>query len=239
MRPFRFLAGVTTLALLAATAANAKAGAAHGTKKQLFEDALLTIEYNSSGPDVGVQFSADAEAWSSLKIYDPHNKKLVDIFTKGPVGTLGLSELFTESDEPSLDDLPLEDFLALFPEGQYVFTGETPDGEKISGRATLTHIIPDPPVITGPPAAPQPASNVIVSWQPVPDPPGSAIERYQVILEHGEAPTHTFSVDVPPSVHSVKITPEYLQPGTHYGFEVIVWETGGNHTITEGHFDTQ
>ena len=228
--------GVTCAVLaLAVTAGPVHAAQA---KRQKFEDSRLYFEYNATDQDIGIQISADAETWSALKLFDPHGNKLVDIFTKGAVCTLGLSELFSESDEPSLSDLSLDDFLSLYPEGTYIFVGVTPDGEKVTGNAKLTHILPAPPVITGPGAAPLDRNNVVVSWQTVPDPPGGKIITYEVIIEHGDNPVRTFEVDLPATATSVKIPPEYLQPGNQYSFEVQAWEAGSNHTFTVGTFST-
>jgi len=202
-----------------------------------FEDSRLFIEYNATDRDIGVQISADAEEWKSIKVLDTHGKKIFEVTGKGPIAALGGSELFVESGEPSLDDLSLNEFLALYPAGVYKFIGVTPDGETFVGRAHLTHAIPAAPVLTGPGDEPQDRNDVVVSWRSVPDPAGSHIVMYQVILEHGD-PVRTFQVDLPASATSLRIAPEYLQAGTAYGFEVIAWETGGNHTISEGSFTT-
>lgn len=202
-------------------------------------DARIIVELNATDQDAGIQMFLDGEAWRSMKIFDPKGRKLVDVFSKGTVGALGLTELFFESEEPSLDELPLDEFLALFPEGQYIFVGETVDGEKISGRARFTHAIPEGPEIIAPTegAVVDPA-NTVISWQPVADPPGSEIVGYQVIVER-EDPLRVFSATLPATATSVTVPAQFLEPDTEYKFEVLAIETGGNQTISERPFRTQ
>jgi hypothetical protein len=49
---------------------------------------------------------------------NPQRRKLLDVHVGGNLGrVIGLTELFSESSEPSFDEVPPEDFLALFPPG--------------------------------------------------------------------------------------------------------------------------
>ncbi|MGH9160088.1 MAG: fibronectin type III domain-containing protein [Vicinamibacteraceae bacterium] len=203
--------------------------------------ARLIIEYNASGPDVGLQAFVDGEPWTRLQIRAPNGRKLFDVRGRGNVGMLGLTELFFESHEPATDELSLEEFLALFPEGRYTFLAFTPDLRLQWGIATFTHAIPDAPVITSPlEGSQQDPNHTVISWEPVADPPGSQIVEYQVIVEQVDVePKRVFSVHVPASVNSVTVPPEFLEPGVEYPFEVLAIEAGRNQTITESSFSTQ
>jgi hypothetical protein len=208
-------------------------------KRIALEEAKIIVELNATARDVGVQVFLDGEAWRSMKIFDPKGRKLVDVFNMGSVGALGMTELFFESEEPSLDELPLDEFLELFPAGQYIFVGETVEGEKISGRARFTHAIPDGPVIIAPTeGSVVNPSNTVIQWQAVANPPGSEIVGYEVIVER-ENPLRTFDVKVPATATSVTVPPQFLEPGTDYKLEVLAIEAGGNQTISEGSFSTQ
>ena len=82
-----------------------------------FEAAKIIIEFNSTDQDVGIQLSIDAEAWKTVSVLDPNGNKIFTANPKGAFKPFGGSELFLEGDEPSLDDVPLDEFLAKFPEG--------------------------------------------------------------------------------------------------------------------------
>jgi Fibronectin type III domain len=221
---------------LALTASGAWATAAEA--RIPLSEARIIVELNASDQDVGVQVFLDGEAWRSMKIFDPKGRKLVDVFSKGTVGALGLTELFFESEEPSLDELPLDEFLELFPAGEYIFVGETIDGEKITGRATFTHAIPEGPVVIAPTGGVVDPAHTVISWQPVADPPGSEIVGYQVIVER-EDPFRNFQATVPAVRTSLTVPAQFLEPATQYKFEVLAIEAGGNQTISEGSFRTQ
>jgi hypothetical protein len=208
-----------------------------------FDDARMIIEFNDTDQDVGIQMFIDGEPWRRLKVFDPDGGKLLDIKAKDSLRVQGLTELFFESSEPSLDEVPLEEFLERFPEGQYLFEGVTIDGEDIEGEATFTHAIPEGPVILSPgEGSVQDPANTVVSWIPGVNPPGpgSEIVAYQVIVtqELDVLPQRTFSVHVPASVTSVTVPAEFMQSEADYEFEVLAIETGGNQTISASFFST-
>jgi fibronectin type III domain protein len=202
-----------------------------------FEAAKIIIELNSTDQDVGIQVFLDGEAWKSVAIIDPNGRRLADVTAKGTLKKLGLTELFFESEEPSLADLPLDEFLALFPEGEYTFLGKSVEGDNLFATATFTHQIPDGPTIVSPGAAPVDPAHTVIDWNPVTTPAGIQIAGYEVIIEQDAF--HVLDVKVPAAVTSLTIPPEFLAPGTEYKFEVLAIEVGGNQTITEGTFTTQ
>jgi hypothetical protein len=229
-----------TLALALGTAAPGLWAEEEKAKAPIpFDEARLIIEFNATDEDIGVQLFLDGEAWKSLKLFAPRGRKILDVFTKGSLGALGLTEFFLESEEPTLDELSLEEFFALFPEGNYTFIGETVEGEKIAGTARFTHTVPDAPELIAPAegAVVNPA-NTVIRWEAVDDPPGSEIVAYEVIVER-EDPFRMFSVHVPATATSVTVPAEFLEPDTEYDFEVLAIEAGGNQTISESSFVTQ
>ena len=156
---------------------------------------------------------------------------------RGPYAELGLTELFFEGAEPSLDEVPLEALLALFPEGKYEISGQTVDGEAVGRKATLTQAIP-----AAPEAAAALGSNntLTISWQAVTGTPAGFPDRridvaaYQVIVGK-------FQVIVSATVLSVSVSPEFVAslPLGEHEFEVLAIEAGGNRSITEGSFVKQ
>jgi hypothetical protein len=212
-----------------------------------FADARIKIEFNSTAEDVGIQVFLDGEAWKKVRIFSPGGK-IFQVNGNGSLKALGLTELFFESQEPSLDELPLDEFLALFPEGDYQFQGITVEGDSLVGTATLTHDIPCGPEIMSPAEGDTvDPNNTKIEWESVTNMvnPGtgqcggaaSEIVGYQVIVERDD-PLRTFSVDLPASATDVVVPPEFLESGTEYKFEVLAIEVSENQTISESFFCT-
>lgn len=198
-----------------------------------FSIARIYIEYNSSANDLGFHVFLDGEDWRTLKIVDPTGKTNFEVVAKGGYKDLGLTELFFEGAEPSLDEFPLEELLARFPEGEYRFIGVTVDGVPLRSTATLSHAVPGGPSVS----AKVDDDRITIRWDPV---TGSAeilpnehveIVGYQVIVD-------TFQVTLPASSTKVTVPREFvksLEPGEHQ-FEVLAIDVSGNQTITEGSF---
>jgi hypothetical protein len=147
-----------------------------------FADARLKIELNATDGDAGLQVFLDGEPWRAVSLYNPAGRKLVEITAKGPLKNYGLTELFSESSEPSFDVFPFEQFKQLFPEGVYTFRGKTIDGKQLLSTARLTHDVPDGPRILRPrDDAEVPGDHVVVAWKPV-QTPGVDIVGYQVVV---------------------------------------------------------
>ncbi len=212
-----------------------------------FSQARILIEFNESAEDVGIQVFLDGDPWKRLQVFDPNERQILAITGTNSLSKQGLTELFFETSEPSLADLPLKDFLARFPAGKYEFEGETIDGTALESTAVLSHVIPAGPEIVSPvspdddPPLVDP-NDLVIEWEPVTETiTGSGriqIKGYQVIVEQ-EAPLRIFSIDLPASATSVAVPPGFLvQRNTLHKFEVLAIEKGGNQTITEGEFVT-
>jgi hypothetical protein len=202
-----------------------------------FSQAKIIIEFNSSGPDVGVQVLLDGEPWERVNIEAPDGRKILDIRTSRSLREQGLTELFFESSEPTLDELSIEEFLARFPKGKYEFEGKTIDGIELERTATLSHAVPAGPSAL---SAQMMGPDLVISWGAVMGPAAGFpanepinIVSYQVIVEREDA-LRRFDVTVPATVTSVTVPPEFLEAGTVYKFEVLAIEARGNQTITEG-----
>jgi hypothetical protein len=205
-----------------------------------FSDAKIIFETNATDGDAGIQIFLDAEPWKVVKIFGPTGQ-IFEVQGKGTLQGFGLTELFSESNEPPFEEVPLQDVLNLFPAGKYEFRGTTVNGTVLKSVATLTHTIPCGPEIISP--AVLPATNAVIEWNPVVNEldhstaqcgfsTNLTIAGYQVIV--GD-----FQIILPADATKVTIPPEFLEPGTLYLFEVLAIEAGGNQTITEGSFTTQ
>ena len=232
--------------LALATGAGDVQAAAGGNKTPVeFEEVRLIIEFNSTDEDVGVQFFLDVDSWQSVRILNPLGKEIFDARARGRLLQQGGgTEMFVESQEPTLDELSLDEFFALFPEGTYRFAGRTPDGEVLTGEAEFSHEIPAGPEITLPVAgADECAANVaipvVIAWNEVTttiDGDPIEIEAYEVIVEGEDI---NFDAIMPADAGtSITVPAELLEPGTEYEFEVLAIAENGNQTITETCFVT-
>jgi len=201
-----------------------------------FEEARIFIEYNSTDNDLGFHVFLDAEDWKTVKIVNPDGITIFEANGKGPYGRLnqGLSEMFFEGAEPSLDDVPLEELLAQFPEGRYRFQGTRADGSRLTSASSFSHAIPAGPVVS----SEVDGDTIVISWQHVTGPPPGfpdepiTIVGYQILVD-------PFQVTLPASSTQVTLPREFAQTlgrGSH-GFEVLAIEASGNQTITAASFE--
>lgn len=204
-----------------------------GPKPIRLDEATMIVEINATAGDAGLQIFLDGKAWRSMSVFSPDGRRIVDIRNRGRLKDYGLTELFSESSEPSFKVFPLRKFKALFPTGRYTFVGETIRGRRLVGKARLSHDFPGGPTIVSPPeGATVPRTNVVASWNPVAEPTGINVVGYRAIVAR-EDPLRLFSVDLPASVTSVPIPSEFLVPGKEYKLEVQVVEASGNLTTGE------
>lgn len=243
------VAAVLALALGQGDArAAAGTAAAPGAKKAEpveFEEVRLITEFNSTDNDIGVQFFLDVDSWRSVRILNPEGKQIFDARARSNLlAQGGGTEMFLESAEPTLDELSLEEFFDLFPEGTYQFLGRTPDGEPLSGEFEFSHAIPAGPEITLPGGAGEECAEnvpipVVIAWNEVSETIGGAqidIEAYEVIVEGEDV---NVDVTMPADAGtSLTVPAEVLEPGTEYKFEVLAIADNGNQTITETCFVT-
>jgi hypothetical protein len=204
-----------------------------GSKVIRLDEATMIVEVNATDGDAGLQVFLDGEPWRAMTLSAPNGRRILAVNTRTRLRNHGLTELFSESSEPSFDELPLGKFKRLFPEGRYRFVGTTIEGKKLVGKARLSHDIPDGPQITAPAdGSTVPPGAVVADWNPVPEPSGINVVGYRAIVER-EDPLRVFSADLPASVTSVTIPSEFLESGTEYKLEVQAVEASGNQTLTE------
>ncbi|NNJ70274.1 MAG: fibronectin type III domain-containing protein [Kiritimatiellales bacterium] len=214
------------------------------------DEAKIFFEENTTDGDLGIHLMADGEGWKRLLLFSPRNcgkGLLVDIHVRGNLVKIGgLTEIFSESAEPSFDEFPRGKFLAKFPAGEYRFVGLSVEGQWLVGTAELTKHIPDGPVITAPEEeeAVDPNQDLLVEWEAVADPnepKGSIIEYYEVVVEKDEEDERLaiYRVDMPADATSVRVPAEFLEPGKAYKVEIIAEETSGNRAASEVEFETE
>jgi hypothetical protein len=229
-----------------------------------FADAAIFFEFNATDLDLGLQLFFDAEGWQEVVVSSPDGGTLFQVMNDGSLQEIGSTEVFTESEEPTLTeseeptdeeiDAAIAPFLARFPAGEYTFVGVTIEGEPIEGTAELTHNLPAVPQLVFPDPeaddniADPAAGPVVIEWADASEDGDPAVVRYQVVVEFEEEETERVfevSVDVPadPGVatQSVTIPPEFLASLAglegEYKTEVLAVEASGNKTISEHEFE--
>ena len=216
------------------------------------KDAKLNIEHNATDKDTGFQGFIDSEGWRRLDVRGPGGPVL-SFEGRGALARLGLTELFFETVEPENADVPIEQMLAKLPEGNYTIAGPSQENGRragrTSGKAWLTHDIPDGPQLVSPAeGAAVPVRGVVARWRRVSktitgDP--VRIIAYQLIIEKDVEPHRHMigklglSMYLPRSVTSIAIPNGFLQPRTAYNWEVLAIERSGNQTLSSGSFRTR
>jgi hypothetical protein len=119
-----------------------------------FGECKALIEINATDGDIGFHFLMDGDDLNSGRLFDPLGAKLFEDEAKGDLRDQKLTELFAESaeplcwndpDDPDEEVVTLEEFLARWAAGTYLFTGMGDGGEKSEGETELTHEIPAAP----------------------------------------------------------------------------------------------
>jgi hypothetical protein len=250
LAPMVVAAGVVCMVTVGVWASELGAGA-EGEKVPL-KEAKLIIEHNATDHDTGFQGFIDSEGWQRLDVTGPDGKVL-SFKASGELGDLGMTEMFFETVEPENADVPIEDVLATLPEGEYQFSGKGVEaGEKTgstTGTALLTHTIPaGPELLTPTEGSVVPLSGGTMSWAPVTQTitgDDVTIIAYQLIVEKDAEPdpnmigTFGLSMYLAPSVTSIILPDGFLEPGTHYLWEVLAIEESGNQTLSSSEFDTE
>jgi hypothetical protein len=108
------------------------------------DECEVFIEYNSTDGDFGVHFFWDGPPWKWMTIWNEHLWPVLNVSTKENMRAQGLTEGFFESAEPTLEELPFQDFLDRFPEDEYRFRGRTLDWKRLVCETEFTHVIPCP-----------------------------------------------------------------------------------------------
>ena len=255
-----FLVAAVALILAAATPDCWARSGVHGDDdgdEQPFKEAEFFIEFNSTAGDTGIQVFLDNVNWQRITISDPNDKPLITVKGQTKLRRQGLTELFFESVEPELAELPMVKFLKRFPERYYEFEGIRNDGIELESEVKFTHVIPcGPEVLPEEGTVVDPRSEVIISWAEVTqvvDPVATdaegetvctgpvnleqdpQIDSYQVIVENSDI---DLIVNLTSDDRELTVPPQLLDSNMLYFFEVLAKEESGNQTITEGFFCT-
>jgi hypothetical protein len=213
---------------------------------QEFDEARIFIEYNETDNDLGFHVFLDGEDWETVEIINPNGVSICSVDATGTSAVgyadLGLTELFFEGAEPTLDppgdpQVILDDLLTRFPEGDYTFVGMVAGGGPLMSVAAFSHVVPAGPEVR----VKVDDDEIRIKWNEVTESAATLspllpvvpvdIKGYQVIVG-------SFQVTLPASSRKIKLPKDFvktLEPGEH-DFEVLAIEENNNQTITGGTF---
>ena len=223
--------------------------AGSGVPRQI-DEAKLYFEFQSTDNDTGIHGMFDSSGFSELCISGPEGGPFLAVKPQGTLGAFALGGIFFESREPKASEMSQQEVLDLFPAGNYDLVGTAFNGDALFGSAVVSHDIPAPPRITAPAeGALVDPNDLVIRWDPVTetiDGDPLTLVGYEVIVTNedkdGADPngmSHPImSTHVVPSVSSLTVPPEFLEPATEYELEIIAIEESGNQTITVLFFDT-
>jgi hypothetical protein len=191
----------------------------------------------------------DADGWERARVTGPDGK-VFDVDNGAGLKDIGSTEVFTESAEPELCpeeeegvcDLQaaIDEFLMMFPEGEYEFEGRTIEGDWLEGDATLSWDLPDPVEIID-----AEGNFPTIEWTAS---DGIEVVAYQVVAEmvaeddEGEELLYVQATDVPADITSIDTSPQFAQLAQdlmddesllELKVEIIAVGANGNKTITE------
>ncbi len=226
-----------------------------------FAEAIVLAELNNTDGDLGFHASIDGNAWRLLEIEAPNGRVLLRIRGRRGLRRQGLTQLFFESAEPTVDELTPEQFFARFPEGEYEVSGISTEGEELESVAMFTHLLAAPAdgiTVSGVPIEPElidcdedwrpvVGTPVVIAWEPVtrshPEIGRTGepveIEKYQLVVERLEPTLLIYSVDLPPTVTSLEIPSDFIALAETFKFEILAREISGNQTAIESCFEVR
>ena len=209
------------------------------------------IEINATDEDAGWQGILDAEPWRSARVIGPDGMDFLKVDAQGEARKQGITEYAWESAEPTFDEFPLEDFLARFPEGEYIcdvkFIGGEP--KRATEEDELTHCLPDGPVITDPGGELPAGTDWTVMWGAVTtqydqDGPGlgapldecdpeDELVKYTVTVEFENGDEKVMDFDVIAPATMATISGDFLECGLEGKVEIGAILDSGNATFRE------
>lgn len=216
-----------------------------------FDEAEIFFEYNSTDQDLGIQIFFDAEGWKEVEVKFK-GEEIFEVENDENLRKIGSTEVFTESAEPPLCkkgdpelcseeeiEEAIEAFLALFPEGMYKFRGRTVKGQRLRGKAELTHDLLEP-VELDLDYFPE------ITWTNLN--PAGATTRVEVVVELVVNPdtddevVYTETATFPGDQLSYTVSDDFqdlidANPDADLKVEILIDEESGNRTITEEDVD--
>jgi hypothetical protein len=195
-----------------------------------FEKVAVIFEQNATDQDVEVVFEAIAggSALVALTVTAPGGRIVADF--KAPDSKMGIAHVTLETPEPKNDG----SMQAAFPEGEYLFNASTVNGSKISGKAMLTHKLPNTVAVIRPRPDQEgvPLKGLQIRWSGVKN-----MAAYSVMVEL-EGTDMNVSAHLPGTATSFNVPDGFLQPNAEYKVAIGAIAQDGNKSAVEASFKT-
>jgi hypothetical protein len=222
---------VLLIILLVGSVATLTADAKKNGKKNNvgeFDEFSITFEVNEIDVDAEVvtRIKTD-EGLKRLTVQDPSGKKILDVKAKDRQD-LGQREFVLESAEPSVEDV-----IAAFPEGIYIFKAQTVTGMDLYGESTLSHdLLPAPAFTPEDGDLVDPNDDLYIEWSAV-----EGAKAYIIELEQDDLGVN-LTLTVPSDILNFTIPQGFLVPDMEYQLGIGTLTEEGNFSVAEVNFET-
>ena len=223
------LAGATLLLGVCSLAAGA--GKESGASVP-FATASVRLEQNATDGDFEVVFEIKGgkEGLAKLTVVSPDGRTVIDFTAPDASTLLGMRQFRFETPEPR----DLKSLTSAYPAGVYSFAGATAAGERLQGKATLSHTLPATVSFLRPKADARVvgAKNLKVAWTPVKN-----AAAYMIKIEQSKLGVNLTST-LPGSASTFAVPDDFLRPGTEYQLAIGTVSPQGNISFVETTFTT-
>ena len=223
------LAGATLLLGVCSLAAGA--GKESGASVP-FATASVRLEQNATDGDFEVVFEIKGgkEGLAKLTVVSPDGRTVIDFTAPDAPTFLGIRQFRFETPEPR----DLKSLTSAYPAGVYSFAGATAAGERLQGKATLSHTLPATVSFLRPKADARVvgAKNLKVAWTPVKN-----AAAYMIKIEQSKLGFNLTST-LPGSASTFAVPDDFLRPGTEYQLAIGTVSPQGNISFVETTFTT-
>jgi hypothetical protein len=223
--------------LLAVTLLLGASGPAVEAGKELgasvpFAAASVHFEQNVTDGDFEAVFEIKGgkEGLAKLTVVSPDGRTVIDFTAPDAPTFLGIRQFRFETPEPR----DLKSLTSAYPAGVYSFAGATAAGERLQGKATLSHTLPATVSFLRPKADARVvgAKNLKVAWTPVKN-----AAAYMIKIEQSKLGVNLTST-LPGSASTFAVPDDFLRPGTEYQLAIGTVSPQGNISFVETTFTT-
>jgi len=224
-----FLLAVTLL--LGSSGLAVEAGKESGASVP-FAVASVHFEQNATDGDFEAVFEIKGgkEGLAKLTVVSPDGRTVIDFTAPDAPTFLGIRQFRFETPEPR----DLKSLTSAYPAGVYSFAGATAAGERLQGKATLSHTLPATVSFLRPKADARVvgAKNLKVAWTPVKN-----AAAYMIKIEQSKLGFNLTST-LPGSASTFAVPDDFLRPGTEYQLAIGTVSPQGNISFVETTFTT-
>jgi len=196
-----------------------------------FAATSVYFEQNATDGDgeVVLKVNGGDEGMSKLKVVSPDGRTVID-FTASDASTLGIRQFVFESPEPE----DIEGLKMAYKEGVYTFTGITSSGDKLHGKAELSHKLPNTVSFIQPKANAHDVivEDLIINWTSVRN-----VSAYIIKIDQEDLDVN-LEAKLSGTSTSFAVPNGFLRLGTEYKLGIGTVKEDGNASFIETTFKT-